>query len=406
MLKISDARFTMSKKAVIFLTLTLFIFSLLAAQTNECDETYIKAMTAQSPAQRAQLLKDFLAKCAGKGSQYENFAYANLSLVEYPGKTPKDAIDYGEKALAVGGLDNVTKCQVLVQLSALYSQAGQNLEKAKSYASQVVEIAKGAKAKEPAAESAAQWNQFIGAGYYTLGQAQAKAKDYKGAVDSYLSSYNLLKNPKIMAGIKKLGKMLYDAKDYAGAEKAFKAAYTVTKDYDSTLLYAMSLYRNNRNGESLGYFKEAYAKQKSGEVAYDIGIILAKEAKTNPALAPEAIRYLLEASCTYPAQSQQAMKLAENLFFLSNKDLKYNETVTQIQEKDKKIEELTNAYNTKFGGKEEEDLSDAEKQEMKTLLANIETEKKALEKLQAEQTMAIAKFNKLLEDTKLRLGIK
>jgi hypothetical protein len=200
--------------------------------------------------------------------------------------------------------------------------------------------------------------------------------------------------------------MLYDAKDYAGAEKAFKAAYTVTKDYDSTLLYAMSLYRNNRNGESLGYFKEAYAKQKSGEVAYDIGIILAKEAKTNPALAPEAIRYLLEASCTYPAQSQQAMKLAENLFFLSNKDLKYNETVTQIQEKDKKIEELTNAYNTKFGGKEEEDLSDAEKQEMKTLLANIETEKKALEKLQAEQTMAIAKFNKLLEDTKLRLGIK
>jgi hypothetical protein len=43
---------------------------------------------------------------------------------------------------------------------------------------------------------------------------------------------------------------------------------------------------------------------------------------------------------------------------------------------------------------------------MKTMLANIETEKKALEKLQSEQNMAIAKFNKLLDDTKLRLGIK
>lgn len=396
----------MSTKGVILLTLTLFIFGFSAAQTNECDESYIKAMTAQSPAQRAQLLKDYLAKCGGKGSQYENFAYANLSLIEYPGKTPKDAIDYGEKALAIGGLDDVTKCQVLIQLSALYSQAGQNLEKAKSYASQVVEAAKVAKTKESAAESSAQWNQFIGAGYFTLGQAQEKSRDYKDAVDSYVSSYSLLKNAKIMASIKKLGKMLYDAKDYAGAEKAFKAAYTTTKDYDSTVFYAKSLYRNNKNGESLQYFKEAYAKQKSGEIAYNIGIILAKEAKTNPAVSAEATRYLLEASCTYPSQSQQAMSLAENLFFLSNKELKYNETVTLIQEKNKKIEEFTNTYNTKFGNKEEEDLSDAEKKEMKTLLANIDAEKKALEKLQAEQGMAIAKFNKLLEDTKQRLGIK
>jgi len=396
----------MSKKGVILLTLTLFIFSFLPAQTNECDDSYIKAMTAPSPAQRAQLLKDFLAKCAAKGSQYENFAYANLALIEYPGKTPKDAIDYGEKALAIGGLDDVTKCQVLVQLSALYSHTGQNLEKAKSYASQVLEVAKAAKTKESAAESGTQWNQFIGAGYFTLGQAQEKSKDYKGAVDSYVNSYNLLKNAQIMASIKKLGKMLYDAKDYAGAEKAFKAVYTVTKDFDSTFFYAKSLYHNNRNGESLAYFKEAYAKQKSGEVAYNIGIILAKEAKTNPAVSAEAIRYLLEASCTYPSQSQQAMGLAENLFFLSNKDLKYNETVTQIQAKNKKIEELTATYNAKFGNKDEEDLSDAEKQEMKTLSANIDAEKEALEKLQGDQNMAIAKFNKLLEDTKQRLGLK
>ncbi len=396
----------MVKKLLILFTITLFLCSPLAAQTSPCDESYIKAMTAQSPAQRAQLLKEFLAQCGGKGSQYENFAYANLSLIEYPGKTPKEAVDYGEKALASGGLDDLTKCQVLVQLSALYTQAGQNLEKAKSYSTQVIEIAKANKSKEAEAASTAQWNQFIGAGYYTLGQAQEKSRDYRGAVDSYLSSYSLLKNAQILAGLKKLAKTLYDAKDFAGAEKAFKAVYTVTKDHDSTLFYAKSLYRNNKNGESLQYFKEAYAKEKSGEVAYNIGIIMAKEAKTNPALSGEAIRYLLEASCTYPSQSQQAMSLAENLFFLSNKELKYNETVLQIQAKTKKIEELTAAYNTKFGNKDEEDLSDTEKQEMKKLLADIDAEKKALEKLQAEQTLAIAKFNKLLEDTKQRLGIK
>ena len=395
----------MSKKVITALAALLLVFSLSVAQSNECDESYIKAITAQSPAQRAQLLKDFIAKCGGKGVQNENFAYANLALLEYPGKTSKEAIEYGEKALALGGLDDLTKCQVLIQLSALYSQSGQNLDKAKSYASKVVETAKANKGKESATTNDKQWNALIGAGYFALGQAQEKSRDMKGAVDSYVNSYSLLKNPQIMASIKKIGKTAYDAKDYATAEKAFKAAYSVNKDYESTLFYAKSLYRNNKNGESLAFFKEAYAKQKSGEVAYNIGIIMAKEAKTNPSLAPEAIKYLLESSFTYPSQSQQAMALAENLYFLSNKELKYNETVMEIQNRNKKIEELTNTYHAKFGGKEEEDLNDAEKKEMKALLDGIKTEKEALGKLQNEQLMAVAKFNRLVEETKQRLGI-
>ena len=397
----------MRTKAFLFFAIAFLAFATLFAQ-NPCDDSYIKAMTEKNPGQQAQLLKEFLGKCAGSGSQYENFANANLSLLNYPGKTPAEAISFGEKAISLGGLDDLTKCQVLLQLSALYGQSGQNLEKAKSYGLQVTEAAKAAKSKETegATTSADQWNKMIGAGYFTMGQAQEKAKDYKGAVDSYANSYTLLKNPQIMASIKKLGKTLYDAKAYADAEKAFHTAYTVTKDNDIAVVYAQSLYRNNKDAEALALFKEIYGRQKSGEVAYNIGIILAKEAKTNPTATNDAIRYLLEASFTYAAKSQEAMKLAETLFFLNNKELKYNETVTEIQAKGKKIDELTNSYNTKFGNKDEEDLSDSEKNEMKTILANIETEKKALEKLQSEQNMAIAKFNKLLDDTKARLGIK
>jgi hypothetical protein len=276
------------------------------------------------------------------------------------------------------------------------------------YALQVTEVAKAAKAKnaEGGTTGAAKWNKMVGAGYYLQGQAQEKAKDYQGAVDSYSNSYALLKDAKILAGIKKLGKTLYDAKAYEAAEKAFKAAYTATKDTDIAVIYAQALYRNDKDAEALALFKEIYARKKGGEVAYNIGIILAKQAKTNPAMTNEAIRYLLEASLTYPAQAQQARTFAENLFFVNNKDLKYNETISAIQERNKKIEELTKTYNAKFGNKDEEDLSDAEKTEMKKILADIETEKKAIEKLQAEQNMAIAKFNQLLQDTKTRLGIK
>jgi hypothetical protein len=397
----------MTKKILLILAIIPLVLVPLAAQ-NDCDDAYVKAMTAQSPAQKAQMLKDFLAKCAGKGSQYENFANANLALMEYPGKTAADAITYGEKALSLGGLDDLTKCQLLIVLSSLYSQSGQNLEKAKSYALQVTEIARAAKAKESegSTTSAAQWNKLIGAGYFALGQAREKARDFKGAVDAYANSYTILKNPAILASIKKLGKTLYDAKAYADAEAAFKAAYDATKDPEIGTIYAQALYRDGKDAAALALFKEMYAKKKTGELAWNIGIILAKEAKTNPAVSDEAIRYLLEASFTYPAEAQKARGIAESLFFLSNKDLKYNETVTKIQDLNKKVEEMTSAYNSKFGGKAEEDLSDAEKAERKQMLAQIEAEKKEIEKLQASQATAVAQFNKLLDDTRQRLGIR
>jgi len=397
----------MMKKAIVFLAILPLLAGALAAQ-NECDDAYVKAMTAQSPGERAQLLKDYLAKCGGKGSQYENFANANLTLQEYPGKTAADAIGYGEKALALGGLDDLTKCQLLLVLSSLYSQSGQNMEKAKSYALQVTEVARAAKSKEAegATTTAAQWNQMVGAGFFALGQAREKGNDPKGAVDAYANSYAILKNPKILASIKKLGKTLYEAKDYTDAEAAFKAAYEATKDPEIGTIYAQALYRSDKEAAALVLFKELYAKKKTGELAYNIGIILAKQAKTNPAMSAEAIRYLLEASFTYPAQSQQARGIAENLFFLSNKSLKYNETVAMIQERNKKVEELTKGYNAKFGGKDAEDLSGAEKAEMESILAEIEIEKKEIEKLQASQAGAVAQFNKMLEDTRQRLGVK
>src|SRR4030065_1011658 len=278
MLKIF-VRLAMRKKILLSIVIVPFLLAPLFAQT-ECDEVYIKAMTEKNPAQQAQLLKDFLATCGGKGSQYENFANANLSLLNYPGKTPAEAVSYGEKAISLGGLDDLSKCQILLQLSALYSQSGQNLEQAQSYGLQVTEVAKAAKSKETegATTSAGQWNKMIGAGYFTMGQAQEKAKDYKGAVDSYANSYSLLKNPQIMASIKKLGKTLYDAKAYDDAEKAFRTAYTVTKDNEIAAVYAQSLYRNNKDAEALALFKEIYGRQKSGEPAANTGLLLTNTA--------------------------------------------------------------------------------------------------------------------------------
>lgn len=395
------------RKSASLIIILFFVFTItfVYAQNNSAEQEYIKAITTPDISQKVQLLKSYIAKYGGKGTKYENFVYANLCLIPYKGKTAQETINYGEKALSLGGLDDLTKCQLYIQLSGIYSKLGQNLDKAKSYALQVIQIAKANKNKESATVSPAQWNKFIGAGYFAHGKALEKAKDLKNAVNSYINSYNILKNKQIAQTLKKIGKSLYDFKFYGEAEKAFKVSASALKDFGSYTFYAKALYKNGKKDQALKYFKLAYNQHRSGEIAYNIGIILAGKAKKDPSLSSEAIKYLLEASFLSSKNSKNAMELAETIFFTLNKDLQYNEKVKQLSELNKKLEALTAEFNDKFQDKAEEDLTDAEKKEMHTLLANIKAEEKTIKKLEAETKAALDKFNKLIEETKKRLGI-
>lgn len=394
----------MKKTALTTLIMILFISSSLPAQI-EANQDYIKAMTTSIASQKVKLLKEYLAKYAGKRTQYENFVYAALCVQNYAGKTARETIEYGEKALALGGLDDLTKCRILITVSGIFSQRGQNLEKAKNYASQVIQIAKANKNNNSADATPAQWNKFIGAGYFTHGQALEKSKYLKEAVDSYINSYNILKDAQIANSLKDVGKSLYKFKFYKDAEKAFEIPVSVLKDFISYAFYAKTLYKNKKKEEALKYFKLAYGKQRSGEMAFYIGIILADKTKSNPSVSQEAIRYLLEASFLSAANSKKAMELAESIFFTSKRNTKYNQNVKELQKLSNKLESLTNKFNKKFGEKDEEDLSDAELKEMNNMLKDIEFEEMDIQKIKAEQKIVLENFNKLIEETKQRLGV-
>jgi len=389
------------KKIPLLILILIFSASLALAQ-NPADEAYIKAMTANDPCQRVKLLKDYIAQYGGKGTTYENYAYANLCLTGCQTKTLLETLSYGEKALSVGGLDDLTKCQVLLVLAGGYINQGQNLDKARAYAKQTIDIGQANKNKE--GENPAQWNKVIAAGYYTLGSAAQKARDTSGAIEAYLTAYSMHKDSKILGTVKKMGKDYYEAKNFAEAEKVFRAIYNLNKEPETAVFLGQLLVRSNKNDEALALLKEAYSKKTSGDVAFSIAVILAKKAQSDPKAVNEAIRYSLEAAFLSNANSQQAMKMAEGLFFTMNKDLKYNETVLEIQSKAKELEELTNLFNERFGDKNEEELSEREKKRMKEMLAEIEALKAEIEKLKKQQESAIVKFNQLVEETKKRLG--
>ncbi len=100
------------------------------------------------------------------------------------------------------------------------------------------------------------------------------------------------------------------------------------------------------------------------------------------------------------------MELAESIFFTSDRNTKYNQNVKALQKKSNNMEIVTNTFNKKFGEKDEEDLSDAEKREMDDMLKEIEFDEKDIQEIKAEQKIVLEEFNKLIQETKKRLGVR
>jgi hypothetical protein len=134
----------------------------------------------------------------------------------------------------------------------------------------------------------------------------------------------------------------------------------------------------------------------------NIAVILNKEVKTNPALTNETINALIEAGILNPKESKNLLGGAEFLFVGQDKDLAAGNA--KIEEHNKAIEEFTKTYNAKIEGKSEEDLSESDKRLLKTLEANIEAEKTAIEKIKAGQKAVRDKFAALVAQTRTRLG--
>ncbi len=386
------------KRIGLTLAAIIIVFSGIAmAQT--ADEEYIKAMQEADNCKKVAGLKSFLSKYSGQGSKYENFAWAYLCMTPCATKSAQESIQAGEKALSMSGLDDDIKLQLMMNISTIATNAKQ-FDKASEYGRKIMELGKTNKEKDPA--EAAKWTKVQGAGYLLIGQAAEKAADYAGASDSYIQAYQLLKNPQVTAMIKKLGKTLYDAKKYPEAEKVFRNFYASAQDPESAILLGQTLYRGGKTAEALQIFKQAYAKKRSGELAYNMGIILANMAKTDPSVKSEAVNMLIEASFLYPAQSKQALGMAQNLFVGDSADLKENQA--KIAEHAKAFEELTKTFNEKFGNKSEDELTEMDKKTMKKLNDAIAAEQDAINKLQSQQGSVIEKFSKLVSQVKARLG--
>jgi tetratricopeptide (TPR) repeat protein len=374
------------------MTLVFLLTGLLAAQTP--DEEYLKAMQIADKCQQIQALDAYIANYAGKGGQYDHYAYAYYCITPCATKNAQKAIEYGEKALTMGGIDETVKLQIIGTIPSLYASLGQ-MDKAKAAIQRIIDMGKASSDPKTSAELQAR-------GYLALGQLSEKTGDYGAAASTYITAYGILKDPIILKQFNNLATTLLKAQKYADAEKVLREFYAADKGPESASLLAQTLYKQRKVDEALAIYREAYARKKSPGLALNIAIILNKEAKTNPSLKSQAIDALIDAALLNPSQQKTYLQAAQNLYISNSPDLA--DINARIQEHNKNIEQLTNTYNEKYGSKDQDELTGSEKVSMKKLTDAIEAEKQAIEKIKASQSGVLEKFNQLVAQARTRLG--
>jgi hypothetical protein len=381
-------------KRTILATVTLMFALAGLAVAQSADEDYLKAMQISDNCAKVQALDAYISKYAGQGTTNEHWAYAYYCLTPCSSKSGQKAAEYGEKAIGMPGLDEQTKLGLMVTIPGLYNSIGQT-DKADVAARKIIDYGKGQSDPKTAAKLQA-------GGYLMIGQFAEKAGNYGKAAENYITAYGILKDPSISKQLNGLAATLYKNQKFAEAEQVFRQFYAADKGPESAALLGQTLYKQNKVDEALAIYKEGYAIKKTPALALNIAIILNKEVKAKPALTNETINALIEASLLNPKESKNLLGAAEYLFVGQDKDLASSND--KIAEHNKAIEEFNKTIGTKFEGKSEEDLSDADKRLLKTLQGNIETEKQAIAQIQAGQKGVRDKFNALVAQVKTRLG--
>jgi len=383
-------------KRILLLTVCLSVLVGGTVFGQSADEAYIKAMQAKTPAEKIALLKDYVAQYAGKGNKYDNYACAYLCLLQYQaGQHTADTIGLGEKAIAAGGLDDLMKGSILSAITDVYLKLSQ-FDKVKTSAQQVIQHANAAKVKEAEAANAKQWTVTIGRAHYMTAQALQKSGDINGALQAYNQAYEVTKDTAVLAEVKKIGKGFYDSGKFAEAEPVFRYLSGTGKDQESLTILAQILAKQGRQSEATQMFKDMYAKNKSAGMAYNIGIMLANEAKTNPAVTEDAVNYLLDASFLDPKRTKACQDIAQ--------DKEWNARIKAAEESQGLIKDWTDQINKKFGAKSEEDLTPDERREYRKLKELIDKETVTINNLSAQMKAGSGKFDALVAASKKRCG--
>ena len=370
---------------------------------------YTTALTKTSVAERIAALEAYIKNYPDPAQNvFTKLAYYWLTVNYYNNKNYANAVRFGEKAIALGGLEGKLEASAyLIMGSSLgvKSFSGYSQEKAVKWADKAIDFS--------------QKNDISD----ILKQAQALKNELSGGG----------KPAKTLTPLEKIGS-LYNQKKFEEAISLYNS-FGATEKGDEKIfeVYARSLMGANKLDAAVKEFTDAYAKSRKAINAERLGNIYLEKAKKDKKFYDQAINYYIEGGLLYKNEkntSRQDALLKNAQFWLfekydfNSKIKKYNATVKpvkaapsndkEIKKLERDLDKLERQLNETYGDVE---MPGYEQDKLDKIQAQIDQLKSgnkkpaddpnaaAAEALLKEQKRIEAEFKTLSDQAKKKLGL-
>lgn len=350
---VTNRRSSMNKKITLIAVMFLMVSTFVIGIRKDQQQLYLKAVAEKDPQAKMDLLKEYVQKFGGKDDKWLRFIFLNLSDTAFKLKNYDECIQYGEKALGSGAVDNANKLRVYFSLANSYYATKRDMDKAYQYAQSIIDLSRTLiQQTKNTSQDEAQAKQFA-KNYKSFYIAPAfrlqglilyfKDKDnpenIKQAAEKAIEAYNEDEKDIYFQMAFSLASNLAQKGQYnaaiAVAEKVIDEENPKYKEVD----FLAKLYTKTKNKEKiLHYYELAYKSKPTATLAKRIGQLVHKKDVN------KAVRYFADAYVIGGMDKEtEVYKFLEHLYF--NKVAKDKTP----EEKEAGFKQVINAAKTRQG---------------------------------------------------------
>jgi tetratricopeptide (TPR) repeat protein len=301
----------MKKTAILIFMLITISLSGLPALDKEQTDTWIALVGEKDLQVKMQKLEVYYNKYGGKEDRNSMYMYLQLAFTTYQLQQYEKTIQFGEKALTYKEIENSHKLQLNLYLANSYNLTKKDLDKAYSYAEQIIELGKSLRS-ETQNNSTIDINFTAPALRIQVQLLLAKPQDANNLTDAFnkaLEAYQLDKSDKSANFVLFISERMLKNNNVEEAIRGIEAINQNKPNPDYFKLIGTWYARLKNNPKAIENFKASYSLKKNAQVAYNLGILLNQNQELDSALDYLAESHLLNDE----KYSGEALKLLQHL---------------------------------------------------------------------------------------------
>ncbi|MCX6557064.1 MAG: hypothetical protein NTW95_06475 [Candidatus Aminicenantes bacterium] len=281
-------------------------------------DAWIAIQSEKNLQARFDKLEEYYKTYGDKDERNAMYMYMNLADAAYLLQQFDKTIQYGEKTLLYKDLDPQNKLRIYLCLANAYNLTKKDMDKAYSYADQVIELAKTLRAENQS--TTIDTNYTAPALRIQVQLLAAKPEDPQNAITAFnksLEAYQLDKSDKSANFVLVFSERMLKNQRVEDAIRGIEAVNQNKPNAEYYKMLGMWYNRLKNSDKAVENLKASYQMKKNAKVAYDLGVLL------NKTDIDGAMDYLAEANLLNDEKySPDALKLLQHLvFFVKAKDL-------------------------------------------------------------------------------------